>query len=287
MTGFGGAEGPVAGGVLRVEIRSVNHRFFNLSVRVPNELAAFEAELRDQLRREFERGHLAVTGRWVLAPSSLNGAGPIDPTRARDAVNQLRELQTAAGLSGEIPLELVLRHVGASHQPEGQAQVAWPEVEPIVARAASQCGEARAKEGSVLTQELSDRLSALRKEADAVKELAPARAERERERLRQSVSHLLDGRTVDEARLLQEIVFLSERHDVTEELVRFEAHLVACQEALRESGPVGKRLGFLAQELGREVNTIGSKANDAAMQHVVVAMKGELERFREQLENLE
>ena len=287
MTGFGAAEGPVAGGVLRVEIRSVNHRFFNLSVRLPTELAVYEGELRDQLRREFERGHLAVAGRWIVPPPSQNGGRPLDPVRAREAVTRLRDLQAAAGLTGEIPLELVLRHAEAGHHSEEPPQVTWSQLEPIVARAATQCSEARTKEGSVLARELVDRLAALRKEADTLKDLAPGRAERERERLRLSVTQLLDGKPVDPQRLMQEIVFLSERHDVTEELVRFEAHLVACQDALREAGPVGKRLGFLAQELGREVNTIGSKANDAAMQHVVVAMKGELERFREQLENLE
>ena len=287
MTGFGAAEGPVAGGVLRVEIRSVNHRFFNLSVRVPGELAGYESELREQLRRDFERGHLAVSGRWIVTPSSSNGAAAIDPVRTRAAVARLRELQSAAGLTGEISLELVLRQVDVVPHHDGPAPIAWSEVEPVIAQAAAQCREARVREGTVLAQELVDRLAALRTDADKIKELAPARSARERDRMRQAVAQLLDGRPVDEERLAQEIVFLTERHDVTEELVRFDAHLIACQDALREAGPVGKQLGFLAQELGREVNTIGSKANDAAMQHVVVAMKGELERFREQLENLE
>ena len=117
--------------------------------------------------------------------------------------------------------------------------------------------------------------------------MAPERLQREVARVRTAVQQLLDGRPVDEQRLAQEVAFLAERLDVTEELVRLGAHLDACAEALAGSQAVGKRLGFLAQELGREVNTIGSKANDAAMQHAVVAMKGELERFREQLENLE
>ena len=270
-----------------MEIRSVNHRFFNLSARVPGELAGYESELRDQLRREFERGHLAVSGRWIAMPSSTNGAGAIDPVRARAAVARLRELQSAAGLTGEISLELLLRQSDVIPHHDGLAPISWTDVEPVITQAAVQCREARVREGTVLAQELRERLAALRADAEKIKELAPARAARERDRVRQAVSQLLDGRPVDEARLAQEIVFLTERHDVTEELVRLEAHLEACQAALREPGAVGKQLGFLAQELGREVNTIGSKANDAAIQHVVVAMKGELERFREQLENLE
>ncbi|HEV2291700.1 MAG TPA: DUF1732 domain-containing protein, partial [Gemmatimonadales bacterium] len=122
---------------------------------------------------------------------------------------------------------------------------------------------------------------------DAVAGLAPGRLERERDRLRAAVAQLLDGRAVDEARLAQELAFLADKLDITEELVRFRAHVAACREALGGNAAVGKRLGFLAQELGREVNTMGSKANDAAITAHVVAMKGELEKFREQLENLE
>ena len=287
MTGFGAAEGPVAGGVLRVEIRSVNHRFFNLGARLPPDLAAFETDLRDRLRRDFERGHLTVQLRWQSPPAAAIGLVAVNAGRAREAAARLRELQAAAGLSGEIPLELILR------QPDvfvpSDAEVAsgqWAEIEPLVAEAAQQCREARLREGMVLTQELQDRLAAIAQGAERVAVQAPMRLLHERERLRQTVAKLLDGHPVDEQRLAQEIAFLAERHDVTEELVRLNAHLDACRETLRTDGPIGKRLGFLAQELGREVNTVGSKANDAAMQHAAVAMKGELERFREQLENL-
>ena len=116
---------------------------------------------------------------------------------------------------------------------------------------------------------------------------APERLVRERDRLRGAVAQLLDGRTVDEERLAQELAFLADKLDITEELVRFKAHATAVREALTSDEPIGKRLGFLAQELGREVNTMGSKAGDAEIAQHVVAMKGELEKFREQLENLE
>ena len=110
---------------------------------------------------------------------------------------------------------------------------------------------------------------------------------RERDRLRQNVTQLLDGRAIDEQRLAQELAFLADKLDITEELVRFRAHVDAARDALQSEGPVGKQLGFLAQELGREVNTMGSKGNDAEIIQQVIAMKGELEKFREQLENLE
>jgi uncharacterized protein (TIGR00255 family) len=288
MTGFGEAEGAVAGGTLRVEIRSVNHRFFNLSARLPADLVVFEADFRERLRRVFERGHLSVSVRWLSMSRQGSTAFVLDLNGAREAMARLRELQAALGMTGEIPLDLVAR------QPEvfrtaDQAQVAgqWEEIEPIVGEAAARCREARRREGEMLARELEDRLSLLRLAASRVAELAPARLLRERDRLRGAVEDLLVDRKVDDQRLAQELAFHAERLDITEELVRLDAHLNACGQALREDGPAGKRLGFLAQEVGREINTIGSKANDAAIQHEVIGMKGELERFREQLENLE
>lgn len=288
MTGFGEADGDVAGGRLRVEIRTVNHRFFNLAAKLPGDLAAFEVDLRDRLRRDFGRGHLSVTVRWTSAPTVAVGTLAVNAERAREAAERLRALQLAAGLSGEIPLDLIARQPDvfvASDAETSSAQ--WGELEPIVAAAGRMCREVRLKEGSVLADELRGRLAVIITEADRIAAQAPARLVRERERVRKVVTELLEGLAVDEQRLAQEIAFLAERLDVTEELVRLRAHLDACEAALRAEGPVGKQLGFLAQEIGREVNTIGSKANDAAIQHAAVTMKGELERFREQLENLE
>jgi uncharacterized protein (TIGR00255 family) len=289
MTGFGAAEGPVAGGVLRVEIRTVNHRFFNLAAKLSADLGTLEGDLRERLRKDFERGHVTVQLRWATPPAEPAGGLALDVERAREAVARLRELQQVLGEhAGEISLDLVARqpNVFVSRDSEA-APVAWSDVEPVVAEAARQCREARRREGAALAHELRGRLELIAAERDRVRLLAPARLVREHDRLRGAVAQLLDGRAVDDQRLAQEIAFLAERVDITEELVRLGAHLEACLGALTTDGPLGKQLGFLAQELGREVNTIGSKANDAAMQHAVVAMKGELERFREQLENLE
>ncbi len=287
MTGFGAAEGPVAGGMLRVEIRSVNHRFFSLSARLPAELAACETELRDRLRREFERGHFLVSMRWTIGPPSGNGVR-VDPERARQAAARLREVQAAAGLRGELPLELVLSQPEVVVGGDGTDRaVEWAAIEPLVTEAAQQCRATRLTEGLVLAQELRDRLTAIAALVERVRTQAPMRVIAERDRLRQAVAQLVESHPVDEQRVAQEIALLAERHDVTEELVRLTAHLAVCRETLRSEGAIGKRLGFLAQELGREMNTIGSKASDAVMQHAVIDMKGELERFREQLENLE
>lgn len=288
MTGYGSADGPVANGVLQVEIRTVNHRYFNLSTRLPNDLAALEADLRERLRREFERGHVSVTARWIRQDRPVGGTIQLDPEGARAAMARLRELQTTVGLSGEITLDLVARQPDVFvPAEEGTSPFEWEMLEPVVAAAAMEARAMRQREGDVLGVELRHRLDLIEQLADRVRTRAPLRVQAERDRLRAAVTELLEGRPLDDQRLMQELAFLADKLDITEELVRLAAHLAGARSALAGDRPVGKQLGFLAQELGREVNTIGSKANDAEIAQCVIEMKGELERFREQLENLE
>jgi uncharacterized protein (TIGR00255 family) len=287
MTGFGAAEGPVAGRRLRVEIRTVNHRYFNLSAKLPSDLSSFEGELRERLRRDFDRGHISVQARWA---ESLEPVADftVDLERARLVTSRLREMQSALGLGGEVTVELVARQPDVlAYAADGSGEIPWTEVEPVVARAGQECRAMRAREGEALAAELRHRLDLLESSAAQVATRAPERLVRERDRLKAAVAQLLDGRSVDEERLAQEIAFLADKLDITEEVVRFRAHVAAARAALETDQPIGKRLGFLAQELGREVNTMGSKAGDAEIAQTVITMKGELEKFREQLENLE
>jgi uncharacterized protein (TIGR00255 family) len=287
MTGFGVGEGAVAGGRLQIEIRTVNHRFFNLSARLPVDLGALEAPLRDHLRQDFDRGHISVAVRWLEPPASGGGV-VLDLDRARAVVATFRELQATLGLAGDIDLALVARQPDVLVTPVGASStIGWPEVEPVVVAAVTECRAARRREGEALVAELRHRLDLMERSAEAIAAQAPRRLARERDRLRAAVRDLLDGRGINEERLELELALLADRLDVTEELVRFAAHLKACRDALAANRPVGKQLGFLAQELGREVNTIGSKANDATITQEVIALKGELEKFREQVENLE
>ena len=285
MTGFGAAEGDVAGRRARVEIRAVNHRFFNLAARLPGDLAGAEAELRDALRQEFARGHVNVQVRWV---DDLPDVAAIDTERAEAVVTALRELQQRFHLAGEVTVDLVVRQADVFGLRRGDERaVPWSALAPVVAAAAAECRVAREREGVALGLELTVRLRELEAAADRVAEQAPRRLVRERDRLAASVRQLLDGRSIDEARLAAELAIAADRLDITEELVRFRAHLAAAGAALASGGPIGKQLGFLVQELGREVNTMGAKANDAIIAREVIAMKGELEKVREQLENLE
>lgn len=290
MTGFGSAEDRVLSGRLRIDIRTVNHRYFNPQLKLPADLAAVEIEMRERLRQLLERGHVAVTARWVEGPAAERGV-TVDLARAKQVLAAAQQLKKKLKLKGTVDLAFVARHpevLTATNGASGSEQpVQWADVQPIVERAARDVVAMREKEGQALALELNTRLDALTAAARTVEEQAPARLQAEHERLKQAVAELTAGVTVDEQRLAVEIALLADRLDITEELVRFRAHVAAARAALVSDQAVGKQLGFLAQELLREVNTMGSKANDARITQTVIAMKGDLEKFREQLENLE
>ena len=292
MTGFGAAEDRVLSGRLRVEIRTVNHRYFNPQLKLPADLAGIEIEMRDRLRQLLERGHVAVTARWVESPAADSGGVTVDLARAKQVLAAAQQLKKKLKLKGTVDLAFVARHpevlTAATDGSGGGAQVVqWSDVKPIVERAALDVVAMRRREGEALGTELSTRLDALEAGARVVEEQAPARLKAEHERLKQAVAELTAAVNVDEQRLALEIALLADRIDITEELVRFRSHVAAARAALASDQPVGKQLGFLAQELLREVNTMGSKANDARITQTVIAMKGDLEKLREQLENLE
>jgi uncharacterized protein (TIGR00255 family) len=294
MTGFGAAEDRVLNGRLRVEIRTVNHRYFNSQLKLPADLAGIEIEMRERLRQLLERGHVAVSARWVEAPATETPGVTVDLARAKQVLAAAQTLKKKLKLKGTVDLAFVARQpdvlTAANGVGGGSVQepaVQWSDVKPIVERAARDVVAMREREGEALTAELRGRLDALEAGARVIEEQAPARLTAEHARLKQVVAELTAGANVDEQRLALEIALLADRVDITEELVRFRAHIAAARTALGSDQAVGKQLGFLAQELLREVNTMGSKANDARITQTVIAMKGELEKLREQLENLE
>src|SRR5216110_981350 len=290
MTGFGSAEDRVLRGRLRIEIRTVNHRYFNPQLKLPADLAGVEIEMRERLRQLLERGHVAVTARWVEGPGPERAVA-VDLARARQVMAAARELKKKLKLKGTVDLAFVARQpdvITATNGGAGSEQpVQWADVQTIVERAARDVVAMREREGKALATELSTRLDALEAAAQVIEAQAPERLRAEHERLKQAVAELTAQATVDEQRLALEIALLADRVDITEELVRFRAHVAAARAALGSAQAVGKQLGFLTQELLREVNTMGSKANDARITQTVIAMKGDLEKFREQLENLE
>ena len=289
MTGFGVAEDRVLRGRLRVEIRTVNHRYFNPQLKLPADLAGVEIEMRERLRQLLERGHVAVSARWVEVPGPERSI-TVDLDRAKQVLAAAQQLKKKLKLKGTVDLAFVARHpdvITATNGSSGEHVVQWADVQPVVEQAAKDVIAMREREGRALATELNARIDALEKAALVIEEQAPSRLKAEHERLKQAVAELTSQTSVDEQRLALEIALLADRVDITEELVRFRSHVAAARAALRSDQAVGKQLGFLAQELLREVNTMGSKANDARITQTVIGMKGDLEKFREQLENLE
>jgi uncharacterized protein (TIGR00255 family) len=286
MTGFGAAEGTVAGGRLRLEIRTVNHRYFNSQLKLPFDLSSLEGELRERLRALLERGHVAVTARWLETPPAADNV-TIDLDRARSVLGALKRLKKSLRLKGTPDLAFVARLPDVMGVSSNGTSITWADIQPIVEQAGAEVRAMREREGRALVADLSARLDGLEAGADVIASRAPERLTAELARLQKNVATLAAGSNVDPQRLAVEVALLADRVDISEELVRFRTHLAACREVLRSDAAVGKQLGFLAQELLRETNTMGSKANDAAITQAVIAMKGELERFREQLENVE
>ncbi len=287
MTGFGTAEGAVAGGRLRLEVRTVNHRHLSVQLKLPGELQTLEADLRERLRAHMERGHVTVGARWVEEPPQAAGVR-VDVERAGALVAALREVGKTLGLKGDVDLATVARLPDVVKVVHEEATVDPAAVLGILDAAAAACVKMREREGSALVADLLARLQRLSGFGAVIAARAPARVTAERDRLAAAVKELAGGVAVDPGRLAQEVAFLADRLDITEELVRFGTHISAMESALGNgTAAVGKQLGFLLQELGREANTVGSKANDAVIAETVIAIKGELEKIREQIENLE
>ena len=288
MTGFGTASGRVGAAQVTVELRTVNHRFFTPTIKLPGSLSRFEGDVREALRVRIGRGHVTLYCRHER-DEERPGAS-IDEARFAWYLGQLRALQERHSL-GPVDISTILRLpdviAGEARDPASEATA--PELLAVVGAAVDALTRMRSEEGARLAGFLLDRLQIIE---DALRRLAaraPQRTLEHRERLRAAVRELTEGVTIDEQRLAQEVAMLAERMDVQEELDRFEAHIAAFRAAVADSGgePVGKRLGFLLQEMLRETNTTGSKAADAVMLHDVVTIKEELERIREQVENVE
>ncbi len=287
MTGYGQAEGTVGALRVVVDVRTVNHRFFSPSIKLPTAFARWETEVREAMKLKVARGHVTLTARSErLAETSL----AIDEARFAAVAAQLQELTARHGLAGGVDLASVLRMPDVLASPrEDDATGTAAELVAIVDVALEALQRSRAEEGERLAAVLRQRLELIAGALDRIGARAPERVVAYRDRLRESVRELANGVAVDDARLAQEIAILADRMDVAEELDRFRSHLVAFRATLDDAGgePVGKRLGFLLQEMLREANTTGSKAADAAILHDVVGVKEELERIREQVENLE
>jgi uncharacterized protein (TIGR00255 family) len=287
MTGFGAAEGQVGNTRVAVEVRSVNHRFFSASLKLPGSLSRWEGEVREALRRGVSRGHVTLTASADRFEATAGTT--IDEARLAAYVERLRELQRRYALAGEVDLRTVLRLPDVVSAGGDEEHGTAEELIAIVEKAVTALGAMREQEGARLAGFLEERLRVIEEALERLAARAPARMVEQRDRLREAVRELADGVSIDEGRLAQEIAILADRMDVQEELARFRSHVSAFRSALHagRADGVGKRLGFVLQEMLREANTTGSKANDVELTRDVLIIKEELERAREQVENLE
>jgi uncharacterized protein (TIGR00255 family) len=286
MTGFGSAEASVGSHRVAVEIRSVNHRFFSPSIKTPNALARLEGDIREALRERVTRGHVTAS---VRIGSDAEVGPRLDPDRIAAYVEQVKELNKQVHLTEPVTWDAILRLPQVVTTEEPAAAPDAQGIMPVVRQALEEMDAMRAVEGAKLRDIIVDRLAAIEGAMKRVAERAPTRVIEQRDRLRKAVTSLMEGALPNEDRIAQEIAMLADRLDVTEEIARFATHISAFRATLDAPPPdgVGKRLGFLLQELLREANTTGSKANDSAITAEVLSIKEDLERIREQVENLE
>lgn len=291
MTGYGEAEREAEEGLVRLEVRTVNHRFFNTSVKTPSGFDRHERSIVEGLKRHLSRGHVSASLTLRRGEGGAGAEVPVDIERARALKGALEALREDLAVPGEVDLGMISRFGEVFRGPEPDRGAALePEwVEALAEEAAVAVKAMREAEGLRLERDLSERLDAMEALLTHVAERAPARLVAERDRLREAVAELSGQVEVDEDRLAREIAYLAERWDINEEIVRYRSHIELFREALAGDGsePVGKRLGFLVQEMHREANTIGSKANDAVIAQAAVGLKEEIERVREQVENVE
>jgi len=288
MTGYGRREAAWAGGTVAVEVRSVNHRFCEAVVRVPRGLGALEDDLKRLVQKTCARGRVELS-------VSLSGAREggkrlvLDHAAAAQYHRLLVELKKKLKLGGSVDVALLagFRDIfTASEQPLDEAKL-LKTVKSLAAAAVKELDRMRRSEGEALTRDTQDRLGSVREAVAGVRERAPAVAGDAFARMKARVEKLLGAEPPDPARLHQELAIFADRYDVSEELTRLDSHLAQFDGALESAEPVGRTLDFLLQEMGREVNTIGSKANDAQITSLVVRLKGDLEKIREQVQNIE
>jgi len=288
MTGFGRGEASENGYQFSVELKSVNHRFLEIIVRLPRNFASFEERIRKTLQERFQRGRIEVYVN-VVETEGRKRLVKVDKDLALSYDKTLKDLALALHTAHETDIYrlVTLPDVLSVVEPEIDLDTLWRACAESLLKAADGFGQMRCSEGEKLTIDLLQRLDLIAEYLQTITERAPSVVTDYHERLQERIQILLGEVELDATRLSNEVVYFADRASITEELVRFDSHLTQSREALRSPEPVGRKLDFLVQEMNREINTIGSKANDLRIGQQVVNVKSELEKIREQIQNLE
>ena len=287
MTGFGGGAAEGQGVRLGVELRSVNSRFLDIQVRCPSILQAFEQLIRERVQAQLSRGKVSVNFSWT-EEAQQKALPTLDEEVASGYLTQLQRLAELSQSDTQVDLELLARLPGvfsfAAAEPENDE--AKELMQAALDEALVEIVAMRSKEGQALAEDLRLRVEAVEAHLEHIAELVPRTREQIQNRLREKVAVLLEPGAIHEDRLAMEVALIAERSDITEEIVRFRSHNAQFFAALDKGGEVGKRFNFLLQEMNREANTISSKSSDSDIIHRVVEIKEEIERLREQVQNL-
>lgn len=288
MTGFGRGESGEAGRSWVVEIRTVNHRFLDQRVILPAAFTALEERIKRSVAKQQERGRvdISVSFRGGTAGNALLS---LDLELARQYYTCMQQLNAELELDADIQISdlLTLRSIITVQEENPDIEEDWPFLQQALESALAECAGMREQEGNSLKQDFLNRLDNLASIVQEIDELIPQILEQRQQELNKRISQLLDGLDIDPARLAQESAILADKADVTEEVVRLTSHIAQFRSFLAIDEPVGRRLDFLLQEFLREVNTLSSKISNSTIAHLGVEMKNEIEKLREQVQNIE
>jgi uncharacterized protein (TIGR00255 family) len=290
MTGYGRGGCAQNGFKITVELSAVNRRQTEISLNLPRELEMLEAPIRDAINAKIARGRVMARVSVHAGAGKLSARMHINLPLARAYTTELNRLARQLKLAGEVTLDQLVRAPGVLQTDEElvEADKIWPVVEQALKPALAALVKMREREGEHLARDLARRIAVMRKAVETIQKQAPLTAENYRQQLIERIKNAgIENLAPDDERLLKEIVLFADRSDISEELTRLQSHFQQFEDCRKSKEPVGRTLDFLAQEMNREVNTIGSKANDAVISREVVTLKAELEKFREQAQNVE
>ena len=290
MTGYGRGECAQDGLKITVEVSSVNRKQAEVSVTLPRELELLEAQIRDAINRQVARGRVNARVTLHTAENKLSARKHINEQLAKAYAAELARLAKQLKLAGEVTLDQVLRAPGVFQTDEELAgtEDLWPAVQKALNQSLAALVKMREREGAHLAKDLTARIGVMRTAVEKVQQQAPTTAANYRQNLLERIKSAgLEAIAPDDERLLKEIVLFADRSDISEELTRLQSHFQQYEDCRKSKEPVGRTLDFLAQEMNREINTIGSKANDAVISREIETLKAEMEKFREQAQNVE
>ncbi len=289
MTGFGRGEAADNGLNATVELKSLNSRYLDITTRLPQRLQNKELAIKELVQKLVSRGKLNITV-YVSEKDSGEPSIQVDENKAKAYAKLLNQLRETTGIETPLNIKNITSFSDVFITPEEDEESLkkkWELVKKALDIGLSNLMEMRTQEGNQLKNDLIDRINAINGALDEILVITEGRSEEVRKKLHERIKQLIDDENIDEERLEMEVVIMADKMDITEETVRLRAHLKFFIEAIEQPEPAGRRLNFLTQEINRELNTIGSKANDSGIAHHVVKAKEMLEQIREQVQNVE